>query len=107
MDNVALIKAYLQNELAIKSPDHPSMEELTAVLAGYVNHLISNDFEHLVRLLYQIDVNENKLKYMLKENKGREAGELIASLIIERQIVKIKTREQFKSPGSHIDEESW
>jgi hypothetical protein len=107
MDNAALIKVYLQDELAIKSPDHPSMEELTAALAAYVNRLISTDFEKLVRLLYRIDVNENKLKHMLKENKGQEAGELIASLIIERQILKIKTREQFKPPGSHTDEENW
>ena len=104
MDNAALIKAYLQNELAIKSPDHPSMEELTAALADYVNHLISTDFEQLVRLLYRIDVNENKLKYLLKVNKGHEAGQLIAALIIERQILKIKTREQFKSPDSRSDE---
>ncbi|HMH34709.1 MAG TPA: hypothetical protein VK543_16850 [Puia sp.] len=107
MDNAALIKAYLHNELGIKSPDHPTMEELTAALAGYINHLVSTDFEQLLRLLYRIDVNENKLRHMLKENKGREAGELIASLIIERQILKIKTREQFKSPGGHTDEENW
>jgi hypothetical protein len=59
-------------------------------------------------LLYRIDVSEPKLKQMLKENPGKDAGEMIALLIIERQLQKLKSREQFKKPGNKIsDEDKW
>jgi hypothetical protein len=63
-------------------------------LADYINQLILVNFERLVQLLYRIDVSEAKLKYLLKENPGEDAGKIIAVLIIERQIQKIKFRKE-------------
>ena len=48
----------------------------------------------LVQILYRIDVSEKKIKTLLKENQGSDAGKIIASLIIERQMQKIKSRQQ-------------
>jgi len=63
-------------------------------LADYINQLILVNFERLVQLLYRIDVSEAKLKYLLKENPNEDAGRIIALLIIERQIQKIKFRKE-------------
>ena len=63
-----------------------------------------NDFNHLVQILYRIDVSEKKLKDLLLQNPGTNAGKMIASLIIDRQIEKNITRRNFRQDDSAIDD---
>ena len=72
-----------------------SGNELQQKLTAFINELILNDFQRLISILYKVDVDENKLKRILKENAGTDAGQIIANLIIEREIQKIETRKQF------------
>lgn len=74
-----------------------SMQALQDMLIEFVNNLIQNDFKKLVAILYKVDVDENKLKKILKENKEADAANIICRLIIEREIQKIETRRQFGS----------
>ena len=74
-------------------------------IADRINDLIQTDFQKLISLLYRLDVSEEKLKHLLKENTGADAGLIITDLIIERQIEKIKSRQQFSQRDSNIDEE--
>ena len=74
-----------------------SRNELQEKLTAFINELILNDFQRLITILYRVDVDEKKLKRILKENIGTDAGEIIANLIIEREIQKIETRKQFGS----------
>ena len=67
------------------------MGEAEKNIARHINDLIVQDFEKLVRILYTVDVDENKLRRILKQEHG-DAGMLIARLIIERQIQKINFR---------------
>jgi hypothetical protein len=69
-------------------------EFIVQQLSDYINQLILANFERLVQLLYRIDVSEAKLKYLLKENPNEDAGRIIALLIIERQIQKIKFKKE-------------
>src|ERR1700676_4982289 len=86
----------LNNYADLKLPEHISLDELQEKLKQHINHLIQHDFEKLVTLLYRIDVSEIKLKELLQQNANKDAAEIIAKLIIERQMQKIKTRNQFK-----------
>src|SRR5687768_12822542 len=107
MNNSLLIEA-LQKEFSLSVPEKISMTGVKEMLSAHVNYLITNNFNLLVSLLYRIDVNEAKLKTFLKENPGEDAGKIIADLIIERQLQKIKTRQQFGQGDSTIsDEEAW
>ncbi len=72
-----------------------SGNELQQKLTAFINQLIVNDFQSLITILYRVDVDEKKLKRILKENAGTDAGQIIANLIIEREIQKIETRKQF------------
>lgn len=78
-------------------------ERLFRELADYLNGLALHDFEKLVQLLYRVDVSEMKLRKMLQDKTGSDVGELIAALMIERQIQKIRSR---KDSGSNFTEES-
>lgn len=107
MDNSALI-SLLQKDLAIDVAATSSYAELHEQLSSYINSLIKNDFEKLVSYLYRIDVSEQKLKILLQQNPGEDAGNIIATLIIERQQQKIKTRKQLNPRDDNIDnEEKW
>jgi hypothetical protein len=92
-------------ELGIQDVD---LEQIKERLAAKINELVNSDFQKLVNILYRIDVNESKLKQMLSWYKDEDAGRVIAELIIERQIQKIRSRESFKNSDDQIsDEEKW
>lgn len=61
----------------------------------YINHLIETDFSKLLAILYRVDVSEKKLKQAFTQ-EHRNAGEIIARLLIERELQKIETRKKYK-----------
>ena len=104
MENAELIRL-LNKELAIEFVEKESYNEIHAQLAEYINNLVKNDFDKLITYLYRIDVNEKKLKTLLQQNQQEDAGNIIATLIIERQQQKIKSPELFSQRDNTVDEE--
>jgi hypothetical protein len=79
-----------------------------SALSAAINELITQDFERLVSLLYRLDINENKLKYLLAQQHNSKASDAIAALVIERQLQKIKSRQENRRDINDIDdEEKW
>ena len=77
-------------------------------LTLFINDLIINDFTQLVQILYRVDISEKKLKQLLSDNADKDAGKIIAEMIIERQLQKIKSRKLFSQRDKNIDEnEKW
>lgn len=100
--------ADINSSLEIALPEQLSMEELREKLTAHINHLINHDFEKLVFYLYRIDINEAKMKQLLDQQNGEHAAELIAGLVIERQIQKNKSRREFRQRDNDIsEEEKW
>jgi len=104
MNNEVLVREINKN-MAIALPDEISLNELQKRLGIYVNELIQIDFQKLIMLLYRIDVSEQKLKQLLQVQPQENAGDIIATLIIERQLQKIRTRQQFRQQNDLFDEE--
>jgi hypothetical protein len=104
MDNTELIRL-LNKELPVEIGEQRAYAEIHAQLSAYINKLIKNDFDKLIVYLYRIDVNEEKLKSLLQQNPDEDAGNIIATLIIERQQQKIKSRQQFNQRGNDFEEE--
>ncbi len=101
------LKYYLQQSFQLPG-SILEMQDAENFLADKMNELIRNDFNHLIQVLYRIDVNEAKLKQVLKDNPNEDAGKIIARLIIERQQQKLISRNNFKKSGADIDdEEKW
>lgn len=84
-----------------------SLNELKEELAAYINTLIQSDFNKLVQLLYRIDVDEAKLKAILKQNPDTDAGLIIAGLVIERQLEKIESRKENENNNIIPDDDKW
>ncbi len=104
MDHAELINL-LNKEMSIDIAEKISYSELHSQLSTYINMLIKDDFDKLITYLYRIDVNEQKLKSLLRQKADEDAGNIIATLIIERQQQKIKTRQQFSQQDNDFDEE--
>ena len=85
----------LNRQFEVPFNDFISLQNLETALSIRINDLIKNDFQKLIQILYKVDVNELALKKLLKEKNGEEAALLIAGLIIERELQKIKTRKEF------------
>jgi hypothetical protein len=82
-------------------------EDLRTVISRVINALISHDFNLLVTTLYRLDIPENKISDILVANPGKDAADLIADLIIERELEKFKSRQQFKRNDPIPDEDKW
>ena len=86
----------LNQQIGTDFADNINIDEVHNKLSTFVNDLIQNDFQKLVSILYMVDVDENKLKRILKEESGTDAGDIIARLILERERQKIESRKKFK-----------
>lgn len=95
MDTNALILA-INKDLELSLPANLEETLMRQQLAVYLNQLILSDFQKLVYLLYRIDVDEMKLKKMLRDNPEEDAGLLMADMVIERERKKAETRLLFK-----------
>jgi hypothetical protein len=82
-------------------------EDLRQQLRTYINHLILHDFDRLVQILYQVDVEEKKLKELLGAEPQKDAATLITDLIIQRQQQKQEARKTHSSRNVSDDEEKW
>jgi uncharacterized protein YwgA len=104
--NTDLIPA-INDSFELSLPPDISLKELKEKLAIHINHLINHGFEKLVSLLYRIDVNESKIRQLLKQKEDENAAGLIADLIIERQLQKIESRRKSVKDDTIPDEEKW
>ncbi len=80
-------------------------DDFMKLLEEKINYLIINNFNKLIYLLYRADINETKLNKLLADNKKENAGKIIAALFVERQMQKIKSREENKMTDSDFEEE--
>lgn len=77
-------------------------------IIALVNTLINKDFHSLLQLLYKIDVSEHTIRSSLKSDSNTMTAEVIADLIIERQLQKIESRKIFNSKNDNLsNEEKW
>ena len=92
---------------ALTKTTEPFYPSLLTSLSRIINELIEKDFNQLVAILYEVDVDEEKLKQVLRENKSADPGRIIAAMIIERQEAKVKSRQQFKRNTEIDEDEKW
>ena len=50
-----------------------------------------------MHVLHRMDVDENKVKEAFKIQDQYAVAETLATLVIERQILEVKTRQQYQS----------
>lgn len=88
-------------DLILKEEDYLSEEDFKKALATRIDYMLQYKKEVFFQWLYKIDVYESKLKIAMKEV---DASYAIASLILERQIEKMKIQDLFPKGKNQIDD---
>ena len=91
----------------LPTAQHITYDQLQQYLITHINQLLKNDFSALVQLLYRMDIPEEKLRYYLQQNKEEMASDMIAELMIERQLQKAESRRLFTKKENIPDDEKW
>ncbi|MGJ1205078.1 hypothetical protein [Sphingobacterium lactis] len=77
--------------------DQCSDEQRFKQIVDYVEELINHDLRRLMGILYRIDVSEEKIKQALaSQDKDQSSALILAKLMVERELEKVKFREQYK-----------
>ena len=82
-------------------------DEIRQKITGLIRELINNNFPSLVELLYRVDIDEKKLKEILKSHPHADSALVIADLIISRQLQKTAIKNQFANKDKPRDDEGW
>ena len=93
---------YLVNNFE-KKPD----DEIKQKIMDLIRELINNNFPSLVELLYRVDIDEKKLKEILKLYPDVDSASLIADLIVSRHLQKTAMRNQLANRDKPTDDEGW
>ncbi len=80
---------------SLTNSDISTLEEFKLFLTEKLSDLMAKNFDKVLKILYQIDINEIKVREVMYSNNNYKAS-LLADLIIERQLQKVKTREKYK-----------
>ena len=81
--------------------------EMKLLLSSKINDWIIHDFSKLIHVLYRIDVSEKKINQLLQENILKDASDILADLIIERQMQKIESKRNTPPYKNGSSEEAW
>jgi len=74
-----------------------NLDKFKEYLTDRLTYLFENKHDALINILYRIDVNEEKLAKLFSETNRTFIPDALADLIIERQLQKIKIRQQYRS----------
>lgn len=80
----------------IPSVDLESLEEFRQYLTEKLKVLLDERFDTLVNILYRIDISEKKLSKLFSGDNKDSIPSVLADLIIERQLQKIRLRKLYK-----------
>lgn len=103
MDNTLQeVALALKEDWDVTIPDSLSEEAILKLLAERVVAYIEKGPDAFYRLMYRIDVSEKKLNAVLNDE---HVADKIARLIYDRQLQKIQSRKEYKSPPVDTDDE--
>jgi hypothetical protein len=74
-----------------------SLEELRRYVAENVSRLLDRNPSMLMSILYRVDVSERDVKHAFSETDPNQLPLVLADLLIERQIFKMKIRQAYSS----------
>jgi hypothetical protein len=72
-------------------------QELYKQILPLIDELLNDDYPKLMAMLYRIDLEEDFLNRKLKEYSHADTDEVIADLILKRELQKVIIREMYSS----------
>jgi len=102
-ENIALLKKAVSSDFKkfkeftpLSEEDINTIDEFRKYLSEKLSELMKKNFDGVLEILYRIDIDENKVKNVI-QSKNNYKADLLAELIMERQLQKIETRQKYKN----------
>lgn len=95
----SLLISKLKKDLCLPDENLPEVSDYNFIkeyLTEKIKELMSKSYERFIINLYRIDVDENKVHEILHSKDKTSIPEKFADLIIERQLLRIKTQIMYK-----------
>jgi hypothetical protein len=95
----------LNKDFALEKESLPAKTDLTDIrnhLIDKVKDLMAGDYQRFLNSLYRIDVNEDKVRAIIHSKDKVSIPEKLADLIIERQLMRIRTQVYYKQNKNHF-----
>ena len=83
------------DELEVTEPEL-FYQQLKQRLASAVQELLLNDMDHLVNLMYKVDIKEEDFHGAMSQANSHAIAESVADLVLQRMMQKARTRKQYK-----------
>jgi len=81
----------------LSKDEFDNLSEFREYLAEKLTYLLENKYDLLIKTLYLIDINENKLHELFAIDNKENIPAVLADLIIERQLQKVHFRNLYKA----------
>lgn len=81
----------------LSKDEFDNLNEFREYLTEKLTYLLEKKYDLLIKTLYRIDVNENKLHELFAMNNRDNIPAALADLIIERQLQKVHFRNLYKA----------
>lgn len=95
IESLQLIRKDFQDEggeTGMLNEEAITHEQIREWLSGKISELMKSNFHKLLAILYRIDVHENNVKRVFDEYTPNEIPSMLAELMIQRQLQKVRTR---------------
>ncbi|MDP3581066.1 MAG: hypothetical protein Q8S39_03965 [Ignavibacteria bacterium] len=89
----------LHKDFSLEKESLPAVDNLDLIrnhLIVKVKELMSRDYDRFLNSMYRIDVNEKKVREILHCKDRTTIPEKLADLIIERQLMRVRTQIMYK-----------
>lgn len=80
-----------------------TLESIKLALTVRIRELLDKNLEHLVSLIYRIDLKQDKVDEIFSTGSKDDIAVELAGAIIERQLLKVRTRNYYKNNPKKIE----
>jgi hypothetical protein len=90
----------LHKDFSLVENSLPAVNDLSLIREHLIKketELLSRDYDRFLSNLYRIDVNEKKVSQILHSKDRTTIPEKLADLIIERQLLRVKTQSLYRT----------
>ena len=89
----------LHKDFSLEKESLPAVTDIENIRKHLINkviELMSRDYNRFLNSMYRIDVSESKVSEILRSKNRITIPERFADLIIERQMLRIKTQKLYR-----------
>jgi len=80
-----------------------TLESIKLALTQRIRELLDKNLEHLVSLIYRIDLNQDKVDGIFSTGSKDDIAAELSEAIIQRQLLKVRTRNFYKNKPDSIE----